>query len=124
MPPAHACSARSRGRRGSPWARRRVRPSLPRESSGSTPTKWDVLWPRSGHCCAPCPANEQPLGIDTGSLWLFLLGLEVLVAALVLAAWSWRRFGRAQAWIVFSAPVLLVGVFLADQLARFLPNLT
>ncbi|MGB7053081.1 MAG: class E sortase [Acidimicrobiales bacterium] len=70
------------------------------------------------------PASEQPLGIDTGSLWLFLLGLEALAAVLILAAWSWRRFGRAQAWIVFSAPVLLVGVFLADQLARFLPNLT
>jgi sortase A len=70
------------------------------------------------------PADEQPLGTDTGSLWVFLLGLEVLAAALVVAGWSRRRFGHAQAWIVFTGPVLLIGLFLADQLARFLPNLT
>ncbi|HXW38335.1 MAG TPA: sortase, partial [Acidimicrobiales bacterium] len=69
-------------------------------------------------------ADEQPLGTDAGHLWLLLLGLEVLIGVLALAAWSWRVRGRAQTWIVFTAPVLLVAVLVADQLARLLPNLT
>ncbi|MBV8462808.1 MAG: hypothetical protein JO368_05915, partial [Acidimicrobiales bacterium] len=70
------------------------------------------------------PADEQPLATSTRSLWFFLLGLEVLVALLVVAAWSWRRRGPAKTWLVFTAPLILVGVLVADQLARFLPNLT
>jgi sortase A len=70
------------------------------------------------------PAGEQPLGTDSGSLWLFLLGLEMLIAALAVASWSWRHRGHVQTWLVFTAPVLLIGVFASDQLARFLPNLT
>ena len=69
------------------------------------------------------PAEEQPLGLDTGTLWA--LGLWVLILAAVVAGGvvTWRRRGRAQAWIIFTAPVLLIWMYVADQFARLLPNL-
>jgi hypothetical protein len=67
--------------------------------------------------------GEQPLATDTSTLWALLLWLEVLAALLVGAVWAWRRWGRAQAWIVFAAPMLLVWTFVADQVTRLLPNL-
>ena len=70
------------------------------------------------------PAAERPLGFDTGTLWAS--GLVAGSSWRVLAAgavWTWRRRGRAQAWIVFTAPLLLVWMFVADQFARLLPNL-
>ena len=69
------------------------------------------------------PAAEQPLGLDTSTLWALLLWLLVLAVLLAGAVWTWRRRGRAQAWIVFTAPMLLVWMFIADQFARLLPNL-
>lgn len=69
------------------------------------------------------PDSEKPLGLDTGTLWV----LGVLVVALAVlfagAVWTWRRRGHAQAWIVFTAPLALVWMFVADQIARLLPNL-
>jgi hypothetical protein len=70
------------------------------------------------------PADEQPLGTSSAHLWLLLLALEAMVAVLALTAWSWRRRGPATTWLVFTAPLLLLGVFFADQLAQLLPNLT
>jgi len=52
-----------------------------------------------------------------------LLWLEALAILVGGAVWSWRRWGRAQTWIVFTAPMLLVWVFLTDQIVRLLPNL-
>jgi sortase A len=68
-------------------------------------------------------AAEAPLAVDTSTLWALLLWLEALAALLVLAVWTWRRWGHAQAWIVFTAPMLVVWVFLSDQVVRLLPNL-
>jgi sortase A len=69
------------------------------------------------------PDSERPLGLDTGTLWVLgLLGVA-LVAAFAGAVWVWRRRGHAQAWIIFSAPLVLVWMFLVDQIARLLPNL-
>ena len=69
------------------------------------------------------PVSERALGLDTGTLWVLSLWVLVLAALATAAAWTWRRRGRAQAWIVFTAPVLLVWMFIADQFARLLPNL-
>lgn len=69
------------------------------------------------------PAAEQPLGLDTGTLWALLLWVLALGALLIAGVWTWRRRGHAQAWIIFTAPVLLIWMFVADQFARLLPNL-
>lgn len=66
---------------------------------------------------------EQPLAVDASTLWAVFFWLEALAILLVGAVWSWRRWGRAQTWIVFTAPMLLVWVFLTDQIVRLLPNL-
>ncbi len=47
---------------------------------------------------------RAPLAADTSTLWALLLWLEALGVLLVGAVWTWRRWGRAQAWIVFAAP--------------------
>ncbi len=68
--------------------------------------------------------SEAPLAVDTSTLWALLLWLEALAVLLGAAVWTWRRWGHAQAWIIFTAPMLVVWVFIADQMARLLPNLT
>ena len=69
-------------------------------------------------------ASEAPLAVDNTTLWALLLWLEALAVLLVLAVWTWRRWGHAQTWIIFSAPMLVVWLFISDQMARLLPNLT
>ena len=68
-------------------------------------------------------ASEAPLANDTGTLWALLLWLEGLAVLLTLAVWTWRRWGHAQAWIIFTAPMLVVWVFVSDQIVRLLPNM-
>lgn len=70
------------------------------------------------------PANELPLRGDAGSLWLMFVWLFVLVGLVGGGLWTWNRKGRARAWIVFIAPVALVGYFVANQIAVLLPNVT
>ena len=69
------------------------------------------------------PDSQRPLGLDTGTLWTLALLAVALVAAFAGAVWVWRRRGHAQAWIIFSAPLVLIWMFLVDQIARLLPNL-
>jgi len=69
------------------------------------------------------PDSERPLGLDTGTLLALALLAVALVAAFAGAVWVWRRRGHAQAWIIFSAPLVLIWMFLVDQIARLLPNL-
>ena len=92
-----------------------------------------VVWVDADRTSAPLAAarpamrhlapDELPLAIDTSSLWTLVLWLLLLTVALSGAVWTWHRHGRAQAWIVFCAPVALVAYFLANQVALLLPNL-
>jgi sortase A len=68
------------------------------------------------------PSDELPLGVDTGNLWLLALWLIALTAVVAAAVWTRHRKGQAQAWIIFVAPVALVGYFLANQISLLLPN--
>ncbi len=69
------------------------------------------------------PRSEAIMAADTATLWALAMWLQVLVVAVVGFVWAWHRWGRARAWIVGLPLLLLVGLFVADQTARLLPNL-
>jgi sortase A len=73
---------------------------------------------------AELPAEEQIMGDDARTLWALALWLQALLAVALAAVWAWHRWGRAQAWIVFLPPLLLVGLLASDEAARLLPNLS
>lgn len=72
---------------------------------------------------ATLPDAEELLGTDTSRLWLLALWLQGLVVLAIGAVWAWHRWGRAQAWVVFLPPLLLVSVFISNQTTNLLPNL-
>jgi hypothetical protein len=49
--------------------------------------------------------------------------MQALILLSVGAIWGWLRWGRAQAWIVFTPALLLVGMSAAGELAKLMPNL-
>lgn len=67
--------------------------------------------------------SELAMGTDSSTVWQLVLWLEALVLLTVGATLAWLRWGRAQAWITFTAPLLLVAYFIADQTTRLLPNM-
>ena len=69
------------------------------------------------------PASEQPMGTDDADLWVMVLWLQALALVSVLAVWAWNRWGRHQTWIVFAPLTAVVGLQVADQVTRLLPNL-
>jgi len=69
------------------------------------------------------PASEQIMGSDPNTLWALALWLQALTILAVGAVWAWRRWGPAQTWVVFLPPGVLVGLFVAGEVARLLPNL-
>lgn len=69
------------------------------------------------------PSAERVMGVDLSTLWRLVLWLQVLIAVVVGAVWSWYRWHRAKTWIVLLPPMLLVGLFTAGETARLLPNL-
>lgn len=69
------------------------------------------------------PSSEDTMSGDTTQLWALVLWLQALIAVALGAVWAWHRWGRAQAWVVFLPPLMLVGMFVANQAARLLPNL-
>jgi sortase (surface protein transpeptidase) len=72
---------------------------------------------------AALPANERIMAGDSSTLWALALWLQALIVLSVGAVWAWHRWGRAQAWIVFLPPMMLVGLAASGEAARLLPNL-
>lgn len=117
----------------------RFRPASPTISRLSLATAADplapsgVLWVDADRVGKPLtaqavptgnlPANEQPLATDTSTLWALFFWLEVFGALMVAAVWTWRHRGHVQAWVVFTAPLVLSWLFVGDQISRLLPNL-
>jgi sortase (surface protein transpeptidase) len=73
------------------------------------------------------PANlssgENVLGTDSIAWVPIVLWGQFLLAASAVAGWLWRRWGTWQTWIV-ALPVLgYLGVNVANEVARLLPNM-
>lgn len=73
---------------------------------------------------ATLPAQERLMAGDARTLWALALWLQALVALVLGTVWAWHRWGRAQAWVVFLPPLLLVGLSASGEVARLLPNLS
>ncbi|WP_405017347.1 sortase [Kitasatospora sp. NBC_00070] len=72
---------------------------------------------------AALPAAEKALGTEDAAWVPLVLWGEALLLAAVGLALAWSRWGRHQSWIV-GVPVLsALGLAVADQVARLLPNL-
>src|SRR5262249_7925619 len=69
------------------------------------------------------PAEERIRASDTRTLWALALWMHALIALSVGAVWACHRWGRAQAWVVFLPPLLLVGLMASEEASRLLPNL-
>lgn len=72
---------------------------------------------------ADLPEEEQIMANDTRTVWALVLWLQALIALSLGAVWAWHRWGHAQAWVVFSPPLLLIGLLASSEVARLLPNL-
>jgi LPXTG-site transpeptidase (sortase) family protein len=70
------------------------------------------------------PASEQPLGIDTSTVWALVLWLEALAVVVFLGIWIWHRRSPAHAWLLCLAPLLFVATQVCRQLTLLIPNLT
>ena len=68
------------------------------------------------------PMSERLMEADPGTVWALVMWLQLLIVVLVAAVWSWHRWGRAQTWITFAAPVLLIVIAASGEAARLLPN--
>jgi sortase (surface protein transpeptidase) len=72
---------------------------------------------------ADLPAEEQIMANDTRTVWALVLWLQALIALALGAVWAWHRWGKAQTWVVFLPPLLLIGLLASSEAARLLPNL-
>lgn len=69
------------------------------------------------------PSSEDTMEADTSELWALGLWLQALIALALGSIWAVHRWGRPQAWVALLPPMLLVGIFVSNQVARLLPNL-
>ena len=69
------------------------------------------------------PASDAVMASDTTTLWALALWMQALFVVTVAFVWAWHRWGRAKAWIVGFPLLLLVGLMVANQVSRLLPNL-
>lgn len=73
---------------------------------------------------AGLPANERMMAGDASTLWALALWIQAMIVLTLGAVWAWHRWGRAQAWIVFLPPLVLVGLSASGEVARLLPNMS
>ncbi len=83
-----------------------------------------VVGPARLVTAATLPAEEQIMAGDARTLWALALWLQALIVLAIVAVWAWHRWGKAQAWVVFLPPLLLVGLSASGEVARLLPNLS
>ena len=69
------------------------------------------------------PQEEKVMAADSRTLWALALWLQALIGLSIGVVWAWHRWGRAQAWVVFLPPLLLVGLATSGEALRLLPNL-
>jgi hypothetical protein len=79
--------------------------------------------PRRVLTSASLPPSEQIMGADTSNLWALALWLQALVLVTLLTVWAWHRWGRAKAWVACIPFLLLIGMNVAGEAARVMPNL-
>lgn len=68
------------------------------------------------------PSRERLGAGDTSRVWALVLWMQALLVTAVGAVWAWHRLGRARTWILFTPPCLFVGLAVADEVCRLLPN--
>jgi hypothetical protein len=69
------------------------------------------------------PEDERAMASQTDTVWALALWMQALILLSVGVIWGWHRWGRAQAWIVFTPALALVGMSAAGELAKLMPNL-
>lgn len=69
------------------------------------------------------PASEGEMKGDATALVALLLWAQAFLLATAGVTWARVRWGRRQAWVVGVPLLAFLGVTLADELARLLPNL-
>ena len=69
------------------------------------------------------PPNEQPLAGEPSAWMPLVLWAQALVLAAIGLTWARLRWGVRQAWLVGVPTLALLGLAVADQVARLLPNL-
>ncbi|MGW4464665.1 sortase [Micromonospora sp. NPDC004704] len=68
-------------------------------------------------------AAEKTMAGDSGAWTALLLWGQALLIAAYAVSWAWARWGGWQAWVVGAPLLSALGLAVADQVARILPNL-
>jgi sortase A len=69
------------------------------------------------------PPSDDALAGDPSAWMPLVLWAQALVLAAIGLTWARLRWGRRQAWLVGIPTLALLGLAVADQVARLLPNL-
>ncbi|MFJ6196613.1 sortase [Micromonospora sp. NPDC092111] len=72
---------------------------------------------------AALPRADQPMATDPAAWTPLLLWSQALLAAVLGFAWLRARWGRWQSWVVGVPVLAALGITVADQVSRLLPNL-